>query len=175
MKMNRIAQIAAITAGIGLALGASTSAMAVVGHYISSNGPDKCAAFTPGVTNTVRNRVSGAQNVGGQPIAVACVFELDEIYNQSTVTIDTVRIYFLNDNAGAVDVTCTLLPGVSGLSGGFGTAVTQTVSVAGTGGTNSVSYSGPWDVYGMGVNCTLPSNVTIFHTVIRYQNDGADG
>ncbi len=154
-----------LTASLGLALGAVTPAHAT-DYFLSSNGPDKCAAFTPGVTNTVRNRVSGTQNVGASPIAVACVFELKELQGAGTVTTDDVSVYLRNDSAVAVDVSCTMLPG----SGTFGTAETKVVALGAGGGTGSALFNGPYEVYGIGINCTLPSDVTIYQTIIRYSD-----
>lgn len=169
--MNSTMRITILTAGLGLALGAVAPAQAV-GHFVTSNGPDKCAAFTPGNTNTLRNRVSGVQNVGAAPIAAACVFELDEISGGGSVTTDRVVIYLRNDSASAVNVNCTLLPGYAG---SFGTAENVVVPLAASGGTGNAIYTGTWNVFGMGVNCTLPSDVTIYRTLIEYEDDGADG
>ena len=69
--------------------------------------PDKCQAFTPGVTNTIRNRVVGAENVGANPIAVACVFELSDVYFASTATVDNIHMYFRNTNLAPVDVAAS--------------------------------------------------------------------
>lgn len=165
--MDMIFKAGILTAGLGLVLGAVAPAHAVSGHYVSSNGADKCAAFTPGITNTVRNRVSGAQNVGASPIAVACVFELDEITFGGTVDVNLVQVSMRNDSAVAVDVSCTMLPG----SGTFGTAENQVVALSASGGTGSATFNGSWSVFGIGVNCTLPTDVTIYQTVVRYDDD----
>ncbi len=157
-----------LTTGLGLALAAVAPAHAVTGHFVSSNGADKCAAFTPGITNTVRNRVSGTPNVGASPIAVACVFELDEVSGGGSVNVSNVAIALRNDSAVAVDVNCTLLPGDYD---GFGTAVTKVVSLSASGGSGSANFNGSWDVFGIGVNCTLPSEVTIWQTIVEYEDD----
>jgi len=165
--MNVMNHVAILTAGIGLLLGATAPADATIGHFYSSNAVDKCQAFTPGVSNTIRNRVIGAQNIGTASIAVACVFEMEQLYGQGSVTIDTVTIRFNNGDAAQTSVSCTLLPGSDGT---YGTAVNQTAVIA-AGANGSVSFSGPFTgLFGIGVNCTLPPNVTINSTVFRYQN-----
>ena len=108
--MNVSAKTALATALFGLALGASQTALAEQSHYVSSNAVDKCQAFTPGVTNTIRNRVAGAENVGTQTIAVACDFELSETYGLGTATVDNVFVYIKNGSAASMTVNCTLLP-----------------------------------------------------------------
>ena len=67
-------------------------------------------------------------------------------------------------------ISCTLLPGTNRASDGVGTLVTQSATLA-PGGTGAVTYEGPWDVHGIGVNCNLPPQGTIQGTVIRYRND----
>lgn len=164
--MTIMNHVAILTAGIGLILGATAPAYAV-GHYYSSNAVDKCQAFTPGISNTIRNRVIGAQNIGTTAIAVACVFEMEQLYGQGSVTIDDVQLTFTNGDAAQTSVSCTLLPGSDGV---YGTAVNATVVIA-AGAQGNVSFAGPFTgLYGMGVNCTLPPNVTINTTIFRYQN-----
>ncbi|MFT3896165.1 MAG: hypothetical protein QM719_00435 [Thermomonas sp.] len=171
-KMNISAKTALATAFFGLLLGASPAALAEQSHYVSSNAVDKCQAFTPGVTNTIRNRVAGAENVGTQPIAVACTFELAETYGFGNATVDSVEIFLKNGSAAEVTISCTLLPGTNWAGDGVGTLVTQSVTLA-SGASGSVEYDtgGPWDVFGIGVNCNLPPQGTIQGTVIRYRND----
>jgi len=168
--MGVSAKAALATAFFGMLLGASPAALAEQSHYVSSNAVDKCQAFTPGVTNTIRNRVSGAENVGTQAIAVACAFELAETYGMGSATVDNVYVYLKNGSANEVTISCTLLPGTSWASDGVGTLVTQSATLA-PGAAGSVSYTGPWSVYGIGVNCNLPPQGTILGTVVRYRND----
>ena len=160
----------AVTACIGLLAGISPAAKAELSHYVSSNAVDKCQSFTPGVTNTIRNRVAGAENVGTQTIAVACAFELSETYGAASAIVDEVEVFLKNGSAAEVTINCTLLPGTTWAGDGVGTLVTQSVTLA-PGAADSVSYSGPWSVFGIGVNCNLPPQGTIQGTVIRYRND----
>jgi hypothetical protein len=164
--MNMTFRVALMTAGVGLALGLSAPAKAT-GYYVSSNAVDKCQAFTPGVTNTIRNRVIGAENVGANAIAVACNFELAEVYGGGSVTTDDVHLYFKNGGSSNVTVSCSLLPG--NVEDGFGTVVSDSVELAAD-ATGSVDFAGPWQVFGIGVTCNLPPHVTITETLIRYQD-----
>jgi len=166
--MKTFVQVAMLGTGLGLALGVSAPAFAETGHYVSSNAVDKCQAFTPGVTNTIRNRVIGAENVGANPIAVACVFELSELYGAGTPIVDTVALYLRNGNLAPIDVSCSLLPG--DMVDGLGTVSNSTVTVA-AGANGLVSFTGPYNVLGIGVNCNLPPNVTIVKTIVRYRRD----
>ena len=166
--MKTLVQVAMLSTSLGLALGISAPASAETGHYVSSNAVDKCQAFTPGVTNTIRNRVVGAENVGANPIAVACAFELSEMYGASSAIVDNVIMYFRSSNLAPIDVSCSLLPGDH--ANGLGTVTNNTVSVP-AGGNASINFAGPHSVFAIGVNCIIPPNVTIVQTVIRYRND----
>jgi len=167
--MMNIKQAAILTTAVGLVLGMSAPAHAELGFYVSSNAVDKCQAFTPGISNTIRNRVVGAENSGTATIAVACVFELQEVYGAATVITDDITVSFRNNGTTPTTVTCTLLPGTLGAS--LGVAVTQTTGSMPVGGGASTTFTGPWSVYGIGVNCSLPPAVILNHTVIRYRND----
>lgn len=168
--MNVSAKVALATSLFGLLLGASPAALAEQSHYVSSNAVDKCQSFTPGVTNTIRNRVAGAENVGTQTIAVACVFELAETYGLSSAAVDEVSVFVKNGSSASMTVNCTLLPGTNWAGDGVGTLVTQTLTLD-PGEADSVDYDGPYNVFGIGVNCNLPPQGTILGTVIRYRND----
>jgi hypothetical protein len=170
--MNVLLKAVAVTTFAGLLSGISPVAKAEQSHYVSSNAVDKCQAFTPGVTNTIRNRVAGAENVGTVPIAVACVFELSETYFMSTGIVDDVYIYIKNGDVSPMSVTCSLLPGDPSA---LGTIVTKSIDLN-PGVTSSVHYGtgdtgAPWSVYGIGVNCNLPPKAVITNTVLRYRND----
>ena len=170
--MNVLLKSVAVTAFTGLLSGISPVAMAEQSHYVSSNAVDKCQAFTPGVTNTIRNRVSGAENVGTQSIAVACVFELSETYGLGTGIVDDLYVYIKNGDSSSMTVNCSLLPGDPS---DLGTIVTKSVNV-GPGATSYVHYGtgdvgAPWSVYGIDVNCNVPPKAIITETVMRYRND----
>lgn len=163
-----VMKVALITTGLGLALGLSAPANAI-GRFITSNAVDKCQAFTPGVRNTIRNRVAGAENIGPDPIAVACVFELNELSGGGSVDVSNIQIYFLNGSAAATTVTCTKLTGSSAGSGvALGGSQTVTTPSIAAGATSSVSFAAVGSVFAVGVNCTIPQNVTIAQTRIEY-------
>ena len=128
--MNMLFKGMVPTALIGLLIGINPAARAEQSHFVSSNAVDKCQAFTPGVTNTIRNRVAGAENVGTQAIAVACAFELAETYGMGSATVDNVYVYLKNGSANEVTISCTLLPGTNWASDGVGTLVTQSATLA---------------------------------------------
>lgn len=166
VNLNIMNRSALLTLSVGMAMGFVAPAPAT-GYFVSSNGVDKCQAFTPGVTNTIRNRVSGAENTGSAPVAVACVFELAEVYDAGTVAVEDVYVYFKNGGNSSISISCSLLPG--DLYEGLGTLEGDSVDLA-AGAVESIHFSGPYAVYAIGVNCMLPPHATIAHTVVRYQD-----
>ena len=66
------------------AMGAQAASQAYIND---ANAPARCQAFTPGPTNTVRNRVTGSENIGAA-MNVACAFE-----NVSSLDYSTNVVY----------------------------------------------------------------------------------
>lgn len=165
--MNVLRSVALLSAGIGLAMGAA-QVHAEQGFYVSSNATDKCQPFFPGGGSGIRNRVIGVENAGATTTAVACVFELEEIDTGGSPVTDSITISMRNSGATEVTTSCTVLPGTFG--GTLGTAVTQNLVLPAGGGADA-TFTGPWTVFGIGVNCNLPPSVILNHTVIRYRTD----
>jgi hypothetical protein len=173
MNMNVLSKTMVPTALVGLLLGFNPAAKAEQSHFVTSNAVDKCQAFTPGVTNTIRNRVTGAENVGSSAIPVACDFELSETYGLGYPTIDDVYIALKNGSATDMDISCTLLPG-SLFETGAGSLSTKTITLT-PGQVYYIRWStgdgAPWSTNAIGATCSLPPQGQIVHTILRYRND----
>ena len=162
---------------------ASGTADAAVAQFVRTvNAVDNCQAFTPGPSNTIRNRVTGAENVGTVPIAIACNFAHDQNGAAGNTFIKQVRLFFTNNTGATTTMNCTLLtgPGPNGVVGsGAIFASTKSVSIAnGTWGEVTWTQadnptSGAVDLgnYMVGVNCTLPPNVVFTTTQIIWNAD----
>jgi len=164
--MKVVNKIALLTVGVGLALGVAATAHAELGFRVSSNAVDKCQSFNPGTSDTFRKRVVGVENVG-PTTALSCVFELEEIYGGGPVWVDTVQMFFRNNDTVAQSVTCTILPGNT--YNGLSTASSKTL-VVNAGATDIMSFQGPYNVWSIGVNCSVPQFVVVNHTVVFYRN-----
>lgn len=178
--MNTTLKIGLMVASIGMALNANPAGAAVAGHLLYSNAVNYCQAFTPGVTNTIRNRVIGSENIGST-IAVACNFHLETNGAVGNSNITGFSVFFTNGTTTATSVTCTMLTGTSAGIGGGGTqyAVTKTVSVPAS-SANVITYgiadnptAGATDLGSLlvGVNCNLPTNMTMSATIVRWNAD----
>ncbi|MDB6163915.1 MAG: hypothetical protein JWL98_1347 [Xanthomonadaceae bacterium] len=138
-----------------------------------ANAVNFCQAFTPGVTNTIRNRVIGAENVGTAAIAVACNLHLtvnDSDPSGLVAQQPTALMYTMsNGTASDVTVSCTLLTGTPGL--GLGDAYTATHNVvvpANSLSLDSFTVADNPNVgatslgnYIVGINCLLPPHVSL--------------
>lgn len=156
-----------MTLAIGATLHSADSRAAVSEHWSDSNAVNYCQAFTPGVSNTIRNRVIGAQNVGTASIAVACNYATAHNYNDATdQNLSGIYQVFNNGSAGDVTISCTLLTGTPGFDFGDAYSVTKTLTLpAGTSyyisfdGTDNPTPNATFNNGIVGVNCMLPPQV----------------
>ncbi|MCY7354141.1 MAG: hypothetical protein LH470_03515 [Lysobacter sp.] len=174
--MNNSVKFAAITLAIGSVFAASSSQAALVTYVETANAPSHCQAFTPGVSNTIRNRVVGSENIG-TPIAVACAYQ--KPFSATSTAPTRVELWFSNNTTAAFTVNCTLLTGWQGATGAV--AVNKSVSVpASSNSATFIAYTAAdtpsttdtdlgFDQ--VGVNCTLPTGAVINDSYVSYQDE----
>ena len=112
--MNNILKTSLLTLALGIAVCSANANAAVANHTTWSNALNYCGAFTPGVSNTLRNRVIGVENTGTSPIAVACNYASFFNGAPGNSRLQGVTVFFTNNSAVGAQVTCTLLTGTSG-------------------------------------------------------------
>ena len=173
--MNTMSSSLLLTTAIGLFFAAAPAGAAPEAVYNFSVAPAHCQAFTPGPSNTIRNRVSGAENIGPS-MAVACSFE--NVGTDSGSFNDSVAIDIYNGTTASISVSCTNL---NGFFGSVGVVITKTVTIAPS-ATGTASFSaddtpdaadvdlGSWY---SGVNCTLPTGAIMTGTRVSWQDDFA--
>jgi hypothetical protein len=177
--MKYVVKASLLTIGLGVAFASADSNAAMALYGSAANAPGRCQAFTPGPSNTVRNRVIGSENIGA-PMAVACDFETT--YSEASTNVLAVDMWFSNNStAGPVTVNCTMLSGWQGAEG----AVVVNKSVVVTNGTQSeIQFSSddtPDDTDTdlgfllVGVNCTLPTNAVINDTYVFWGDEDGVG
>ena len=167
----------AVALAIGIAFFA-TGAQANHEVYVSdSNAPAHCQAFTPGPTNTVRNRVTGAENIGAA-MSVACAFE--SIGSDAAVqSVTDAGVQIVNNGNTVFTVTCSEL---SGHFGDAGTVIAKTTASIDPGASVHVDFSaddtpdeedGDLGYYTVGIVCNLPTHAVIAEThATWYDEDG---
>jgi len=178
--MTSMLKMGLMTLAIGAAFHSADSSAVVASQTSFSNAVNYCQAFTPGVSNTIRNRVIGSENVGTAPIAVACNFATQMNGAAGNTQLHDIAIYFSNGGTTDATMSCTFLAGTSaGVSSGAAYTVTKTALVpAGN------AYFLSWDAtdnptagstdFGnllVGVNCILPPKMTLGATVISWDAD----
>jgi hypothetical protein len=173
--MNHAIKASILTIGLGVAFMSADSNAAMVVYGSAANAPGRCQAFTPGITNTIRNRVIGAENVGS-PIAVACDFETT--FSEISTNALAVDMWFsYNGSSGPVNVSCTMLNGWQGAEGAV--LVNKVASVA-SGEQSEIEFTSDdtpdetdtdLGFLLVGVNCTLPTNAVINDTYVYWADE----
>lgn len=179
--MTSMLKMGLMTLAIGTAFHSADSRAAVSTHFSDSSAVNYCQAFTPGVTNTIRNRVIGSENVGSAAIAVACNYATTQNTGDMTdQRLSTIAQVFNNGSAASVTISCTLLTGTPGFSLGDAYSATKTLTLA-AGAANFIVFDGsdnptPSATFNnsvIGVNCMLPPHVTM--TDVELVWDAEDG
>lgn len=164
-----------LTTGIGLLFASAPTGAALVEVTNSAIAPARCQAFTPGTTNTIRNRVAGAENIGAE-LALACSFE-------NIGTIDggysvAVGVRLVNNSSQSMTISCTNL---QGFFGAVGSTITKSATLAAGAGqrltfsaadTPSTTDSDLGSFFS-GVNCTMPTNAVMTQTDLTWEDDFA--
>jgi hypothetical protein len=172
--MNPSVKASLLTLAISAMFAPVNGNAAEVPQIIASSAMAHCQSFTPGVTNTIRNRVIGSENTGTKPIGIACAFEVDA----GAMTVDGVQsiMLFLNNHGSAsFDVSCTAAVGPEGA---FSYFISKTTTVD-PGVQNAVEFTpaddGSEDVgfgdYLIGLTCVLPPQSIVNDTYVAYSID----
>ena len=171
--MNSSVKASLLTLAISAVFAPVTGNAAEVPQIMASSAMAHCQAFTPGPTNTIRNRVIGSENIGNT-LALACAFEVDA----AAMTADGVQSVTLilgNTGTTSIDVNCTL---AAGFAGDFSYFINKTTTVApaaqvpveftpADGGSGDLGFGD----FLTGVNCTLPKNGAVYDTYVAYAID----
>jgi len=171
--MNLSVKASLLTLAISAAFAPAAGNAAEVPQIIASSAMAHCQAFTPGVTNTIRNRVIGSENIGN-PLAIACAFEVDS-GAMTEDGVQSITLYLNNHGAAAFDIPCTLAVGPEGE---FSYFISKTTTVD-AGVQNSVLFTpedgGSSDLgfndWLVGLTCTLPKNGVVNDTYVAYVVD----
>jgi hypothetical protein len=140
-----------------------------------SNAPAHCQAFAPGPTNTVRNRVTGAENIGAA-MSVACAFESIGSYDRIQ-PVATAGVQVTNNGSGAVSVGCSEL---SGHFGDAGTVLNKTADGIAPGASAHIEFSAgdtpdeedsDLGSYTAGIVCNLPTHAVIAGTHATWDDE----
>lgn len=167
--------VAAVTT-LSLLLHAGDANAVLAQHRYSSNAVNYCQAFTPGPSNTIRNRVIGSENIGTVPVAVACSMMTTSNGDALAAPPHRLEAFFSNRTAASMSVTCTMLTGHDGESNAYAVNKTTTVPAAGR---SSVSWTQADHPLGastlgndqIGFNCTLPPNMIITDIYMYWNQD----
>lgn len=171
---SSLATIAVAT--VFAAAGVQASSQAYIND---ANAPARCQAFTPGPTNTVRNRVTGSENIG-PAMNVACAFESVSSFDYGTPVVSA-GVQVANNGSTPLTVTCSEL---SGYFGDAGAIISKTSDTVAPGESQYVDFDAndtpdPGDTdlgsYAVGIVCNLPTHAVMSETYsIWYDEDGIE-
>ncbi len=171
-------KVGLLVTGLGFAMAASNAQAALTTHTFVSNSVNYCQAFTPGAANTIRNRAVGAENVGTATINIACNWHA--MFGESGATNPTtLDIYFYNNTAAAITVTCTMFNGYQTQGGANQFLVTKSVVI--DPGTQNDAFFTPADnpnpsptTLGnalINLNCSMPTGAIANDTYLQWTQD----
>ena len=169
--MNPSVKASLLTLAISAAFAPAAGNAAEAPQVIASSAMAHCQSFTPGVTNTISNRVIGSENTGTKNIGIACAFEVDA----ATITgdgVQSVTLWLNNHGTTPLDVSCTL---ATGPEGAFSYFISGTTHVMPSEQTPVII--GPDDgatgfgEYLVGLTCMLPPKAIIGETDVAYTVD----
>lgn len=171
-------KVGLLVSGLGFAMAASNAQAAVTVHEFDGNAVNYCQAFTPGPANTIRNRAVGSENVGTVPINLACNWH-STFGDASTALPDSLDVWFYNNTAANITVTCSLLTGYQGQGAPGQYLVTKSAVVAP--GTQSDIFWNQADnptagatTFGnnlININCTMPPGAIANDTYMTWKQD----
>lgn len=172
--MNACVKASLLTLVISAAFAPVAGNAEEVPQIIASSAMAHCQAFTPGVTNTINNRVIGAENVGTKSVGIACAFEVDAAA-MTADGVQSVTLFMNNHGTAAFNVPCTLAVGPEG---DFSYFISKTTTVT-PGTQGSVTFT-PADAasadvgfgdYLVGLTCNLPPKSIVNDTYVAYSVD----
>lgn len=169
--MQKILAAATLTAAVGLALASSDAAAETLQRSFVQNATGVCQSALPVFDGQIRKRPLAIQNEGTASAFVSCSFMSTD---RSDDGITEVYVYADNNTASAVDLTCTLVQGVSGLGPTF---FPKTLTLP----ANSTINEFPWTAADNGgnnftdfttnISCNLPVGTGLSITFVYYDEE----
>ena len=161
--MKVLSHASLLVVAIGGLVAAANASAADVTYYQSSTVSGNCQSFEPGVTNTLRNRALGVENVGSSTLGMACSFEPQTTASASSgipTSYTSLDLWF-HGTPGQV-VTCTVLTGHYWSASSF-MSKSVTLNASGDGSLVWNSATTNWSTttgkYGLSATCMLPPGV----------------
>lgn len=176
IEMNAVFKACLSTLAVALALPSGEAKAVVAQHVVFSNSVNYCQAFTPGPSNTFRNRVIGSENTGATA-NLACNFPLSFNGSAESTVATELEVWVGNTGTAALTVSCTMLTGYQGDSSAY--AVTKVATIA-AGGQALLEWTaadnpeaGATDLGNVlvGINCSMPRNAVLNDTYVYWNAD----
>ena len=174
--MNPCVKASLLTLVISAAFAPTAGNAEEVAQIVASSAMAHCQSYTPGVTNTITNRVIGSENTGTKNIGIACAFEVEAGPTLTPDGVQQVIVWLNNHGTTPFDVTCTLATGPEGAFSYFISKTTEDIEPSvQTPVTFTPEDGGSEDIgfgeYLVGLTCMLPPKAIIGETDVVYNTD----
>lgn len=162
---------AALTAGIGLVMASGGAAAATLQRSFVQNATGACQSALPVFDGQIRKRPLAVQNEGTAPAFVSCSFMSTD---RSDAGMTEVYVYADNNTASSVDLTCTLVTGVSGLGPAF---FPKTLTLPANSTINEFLWTAAdnggenFDNYTTNISCNLPVGTGLSITFVYFDEE----
>lgn len=167
--MKIVSRTSLLVLAIGGLFSAANASAADVTFYQSSTMSGNCQSFEPGVTNTLRNRALGVENVGSATLGLACSFEPQTTGSGVPTSYTSLTLWF-HGTVGQV-VTCTVLAGHYWSASSF---MSQSVALDASGNgvltwnSGTTNWATTTGKYGLSATCMLPPGVWATNSHLTY-------
>ena len=162
---------ATLTAGLGLIFASGAAGAITKTRGFDQNATGICQSALPVFDGQIRKRPLAVQNEGTTSAFVSCSFMTPE----KGVGVREILLYADNNTGSPVDISCTLVSGVSKYS--VPTYHPQTITMLANSGINLFAWSSGdngganFDDYALNVSCNLPVGTGLSFSQIVYDED----
>ncbi|MEO6138715.1 MAG: hypothetical protein ABIP11_08655 [Luteimonas sp.] len=170
-QMSKMFAALALTAGIGSVFASGDADAISRPRAFDQNATGGCQSALPVFDGQIRKRPLAIQNEGTAPAFVSCSF-MTPIINTG---VSRVNLYADNNTGATLDITCTLVVGLSNFD--MPTYLPKTISVPANSGLyvfewTSVDNGGVnFNSYAISASCNLPVGTGLSLSQIIYDED----
>jgi hypothetical protein len=168
--IHTICAAVALTASIGSSFASGDAAAITRQRTNNQNATGACQSALPVFDGQIRKRPLAIQNVGTASAYVSCSF----MTPAHGTGVNSVNLIAENNTGTAVDVSCTLVVGVSKLAP---TYFPKTITLPANSGLNSFTWTAannggvPFDSYAISASCSLPVGTGLSLSQLFYDAD----
>ena len=162
---------ATLTAGLGLIFASGAAGAVTSARVFNQNATGNCQSALPTFDGQIRKRPLAIQNEGTAPAFVSCAF----MSPSNLAGVTQVTLLADNNTGSPVDISCTLVSGVS--HNGVPKYFPKTITMAANSGLNGFTWTtadnggANFTDYDLSASCNLPVGTGLSATQIFFDVD----